>query len=196
MVKNNLNFKSKNMKRIIASSVILLTLSLASFGQAKFLSRAGHIWFYSKTPMETIEAHNNQVAAFIDVTKNTIAFEVLNKSFKFERALMEEHFNENYMESAKFPKATFKGQFTNIKDINFSKDGVYNAIIEGDMTIHGVTKHITEKGTVEVAKGKIITKAKFGIKPEDYKIEIPSVVKEKIANPLEVNVDITYDPMK
>ena len=173
-----------------------MTGSLVSFGQAKFLSRAGHIWFYSKTPMETIEAHNNQVASFIDISKNTIAFEVLNKSFKFERALMEEHFNENYMESEKFPKAQFKGQFSNIKDINFSKDGVYNTVIEGDLTIHGVTKHITQKGTIEIAKGKITAKAKFGIKPEDYNIVIPAVVKEKIANPLDVTVDITYDPMK
>jgi polyisoprenoid-binding protein YceI len=109
---------------------------------------------------------------------------------------MEEHFNENYMESAKFPKATFKGQIANLKDINFTKDGVYNATIEGDLTIHGVTKHITQKGTVEVAKGKIIAKAKFGVKPEDYNIIIPALVKEKIANPLDVSVDITYDPMK
>jgi len=184
------------MKKIVASSVLLLTMSFVSFGQTKYLSRAGHIWFYSKTPMETIEAHNTQVASFIDVSKNTVAFEVLNKSFKFERALMEEHFNENYMESDKFPKAQFKGQISNIKEINFSKDGVYNATIDGDLTIHGVTKHITQKGTIEVAKGKIIAKAKFGIKPEDYKIEIPAVVKEKIANPLDVTIDITYDPMK
>jgi len=180
------------MKKIIIASLLLLTISSVSFGQAKFLSRAGHIWFYSKT----IEAHNYQVASFLDVTKGTIAFEVLNKSFKFERALMEEHFNENYMESEKFPKATFKGQITNLKDINFSKDGVYNAIIEGDLTIHGVTKHITQKGTIEVTKGKIVAKSKFGIKPEDYKIEIPALVKDKIANPLDVTVDITYSPMK
>jgi polyisoprenoid-binding protein YceI len=173
-----------------------MTMSLAGFSQPKYLSRAGHIWFYSKTPMETIEAHNNQVACFLDASKGTIAFEVLNKSFKFERALMEEHFNENYMESAKFPKATFKGQITNLKDINFTKDGIYNAIIEGDLSIHGVTKHITQKGTIEVAKGKIIAKAKFGVKPEDYNIIIPALVKEKIANPLDVSIDITFDPMK
>ena len=184
------------MKRVIASSLFLVALSLAGFSQVKYLSRAGHIWFYSKTPVETVEAHNNQVASFLDVSKGTIAFEVLNKSFKFERALMEEHFNENYMESEKFPKATFKGQITNLKDINFGKNGTYDATIEGDLTIHGVTKHITEKGTLEVVQGKVIAKSKFGVKPEDYKIEIPSVVKEKIANPLDVSIDITYEPMK
>jgi len=183
------------MKKGIVSTFLLMTLSLVSFGQ-KYLSKTGHIWFYSKTPMETVEAHNNQVASFIDASKGTIAFEVLNKSFKFERALMEEHFNENYMESEKFPKAQFKGQITNLKDINFSKDGTYNANIEGDLTIHGVTKHIIQKGTIEISKGKVIAKSKFGVKPDDYNIQIPSLVKDKIANPLDVTIDITYDLMK
>ena len=182
------------MKKIIIASLLLLTISSVSFGQAKFLSRAGHIWFYSKTPVETIEAHNYQVASFLDVTKGTIAFEVLNKSFKFERALMEEHFNENYMESEKFPKATFKGQITNLKDINFSKDGVYDITLKGTLDMHGVKAAREIKGKLIIKNGAPVkATATFDVKLVDHKIKIPKAVVMNIAEVIAVDVDFALE---
>ena len=164
--------------------------------QEKYISKTGHIWFYSKTPFEIIEAHNNQVATVINTQKGTLAFDLLNKSFKFERALMEEHFNENYMESEKYPKSTFSGKFSDFDVSNFSKPGKYQVVVEGNLTIHGVSKQVKENGTLEIKNGKIHAKAKFNIKPSDYKIQIPSLVKDKFASSMETTIDITYEPVK
>ena len=183
------------MKKI---SIIILFIGLytAAFAQDRYISKNGHVWFYSKTPVEVIEAHNNQVASVISTKTGSIAFEMVNKSFKFERALMEEHFNENYMESGKFPKSTFSGKFSDFDVNNFTKDGSYKVTVDGDLTIHGVKKHIKQPGTIDVKGGKIYAKAKFSVKPEDYGIEIPGLVRDKIGKNMDVTVDITYSPNK
>jgi polyisoprenoid-binding protein YceI len=106
---------------------------------------------------------------------------------------MQEHFNENYMESDIFPKADFKGSITNIDKIDFKKDGSYPAIVSGDLTIHGVTKPVTTTGTIITAGTTITATAKFIISPGDYDIKIPSVVENKIAKEIEVNVDVIYN---
>jgi hypothetical protein len=181
----------KNASRFI---VILLAISGSTFAQ-KNITKNGRIRFYSETPMEKIEAINTQVNSALDVSTGDFVFKVLIKSFEFERALMQEHFNENYMESGKFPNATFSGKISNLKDINFGKDGSYNAIVEGNLMMHGVTKKVTEKGTIEIRGGKIITKATFNIKPQDYNITIPGVVVAKIAEYIQVNVDATLEKL-
>jgi polyisoprenoid-binding protein YceI len=170
----------------------LLLLSISTYAQDKFLAKTGHIWFFSSTPMENIEAHNNQVTSYVDAKTGEVAFQMLVKSFKFDRALMEEHFNENYMESVKFPKAEFKGKIVNLSDIKFDKPGVYKAVIEGDLTIHGTVKKVKHEGTFEVKGTQLLGKAKFQVVPQDYKIEIPSLVKDKFAESMDVNVDIVY----
>jgi polyisoprenoid-binding protein YceI len=144
--------------------------------------------------MENIEAVNNEVTSMLNPTSGEVVFAILVKSFRFERALMEEHFNENYMESDKLPKATFQGKITNLSSINFSKDGNYTAAIEGDLTIHGVKQHITSTGNLVVSNGKISATSSFQIKPSDYKINIPSLVAEKIASAIEVKVNCLYAP--
>jgi polyisoprenoid-binding protein YceI len=176
---------------------ILLLAMLAIFqlsqGQ-KLITKTGHIWFYSKTPLEEIEAHNRQVVSTFDPASGEIVFMMLVKSFEFKRALMQEHFNENYMESEKFPKASFKGKLTNPDKINFKKDGVYPAEVSGDMTIHNVTKPLSSKGTLEVKGGNVIAKAKFLTTAHDWDIEIPNVVEDKIAKQIEVTIEATYTP--
>ncbi len=107
---------------------------------------------------------------------------------------MEEHFNENYLESDKIPKSTFTGKIVNLSDIHFSKSGTYDATVEGDITIHGVTKKVIAKGTFEVAEGGINATSKFSVAPEDYKITIPSVVRNNIAKIVEVTVSMKYAP--
>src|SRR5689334_13278421 len=103
------------MKKNIGLSVLLmaaLAIAFASFKAEKkvFITRSGHVWFYASTPLENIEAHNHQVSSALNTANDSIAFSALNKGFEFERALMQEHFNENYMESDKYPKSTFKGK--------------------------------------------------------------------------------------
>jgi polyisoprenoid-binding protein YceI len=144
--------------------------------------------------MENIDGTNNEVTSMIDTGKGDVVFAILIKSFHFEKALMEEHFNENYMESTKFPKATFQGKFTDVSSINFTNDGTYNATVEGDLTIHGVKQHQTATGTITVSKGKISAVSTFIIKLADYKIERPSLVAEKISETIEIRVNCQYEP--
>jgi polyisoprenoid-binding protein YceI len=108
---------------------------------------------------------------------------------------MEEHFNENYMESDKIPKSSFKGKITNLSSVDFLKNGTYDVTVEGDLTIHDVTNKIITKGTLEVVTGGINANSKFKIVPEDYKINIPGVVRDKIDKNLEVTVTMKYTPM-
>jgi hypothetical protein len=172
----------------------LLNLVLALNAQ-KYMTKNGFIGFYSHTPMEDIKAENNQVVGALDITTGEMVFQALIKSFHFDRALMEEHFNENYMESDKIPKSMFKGKITNLSSVDFAKSGTYEVTVEGDLTIHDVTNKITTKGTIEVVTGGINANSKFNIVPEDYKITIPGVVREKINKNLEVTVSMKYAPM-
>ena len=181
------------MKRLIFS-VIILSL-VTSVNAQKLMTKNGFISFYGHTPVEDIKADNNQVASVLDTSTGDLVFQVLIKSFHFDRALMEEHFNENYMESDKFPKATFKGKITNLQAVNFAKNGTYDVNVEGDLTIRDATNKINAKGTIEVNAGGINANSKFLISPEDYKINIPGVVREKVAKDLETTVTIKYSPL-
>lgn len=181
------------MKRI--SILFILSFIFLASNAQKYMTKNGYIGFFSHTPMEDIKADNNQVAAILDVSTGELVFQALIKSFHFERALMEEHFNENYMESEKFPKSVFKGKITNLSEVNFSKNGTYDVTVEGDLTIRDVTKKVSTKGTMEVVSGGINANSKFNIVPEDYKINIPGVVREKIAKDLEVTVNIKFTPL-
>jgi len=181
------------MKRLILF-LFFLNIILAANAQ-KFMTKNGYIGFFSHTSMEDIKGDNNQVAGVIDVTTGEMAFQALIKSFHFDRALMEEHFNENYMESDKIPKSIFKGKITNLSSVNFSKNGTYDVTVEGDLTIHDVTNKISTKGTIEVITGGINASSKFNINPEDYKIIIPGVVRDKINKNLEVTVTMKYTPL-
>jgi hypothetical protein len=181
------------MKRILL--IVLLLTGIIAANAQKYMTKNGFIGFYSHTAMEDIKGDNNQVVGLLDVSTGEMVFQALIKSFHFDRALMEEHFNENYMESDKFPKSVFKGKITNLASIDFSKPGTYDAIVEGDLTIRDATNKITTKGTIEVTSGGINANAKFNIVPEDYKINIPGVVREKINKNLEVTVAMKYTPI-
>ena len=181
------------MKRMF---LLVLFLNIIIAGNAqKYLTKNGYIGFYSHTPLEEIKADNNQVVSALDTSTGEMVFQALIKSFHFDRALMEEHFNENYMESDKIPKSVFKGKVTNLSDVDFSKPGTYNVTVEGDLTIHDVTNKISSKGTIEVFEGGINANSKFNVVPEDYKITIPGVVRDKIDKTLEVTVTMKYTPV-
>jgi len=178
----------------IAATVFLILVVLMPVNAQRYLTKTGHIYFYSHTPLEDIKADNNQVASVIDLSTGELVFQVLIKSFKFEKALMEEHFNENYMESDKYPRSTFRGMITDPSYSVLSKQGKYDVTVEGDLNLHNVTKKITAKGTLEVGSGSIIANASFNIIPGDYNIEIPAVVRDNIAKTIEVTVSMNYAP--
>jgi polyisoprenoid-binding protein YceI len=177
---------------------MIILLSLGFFVMAsgqKYITKNGYIGFFSHTPLEDIKADNNQVASVLDTSTGEIVFQVLLKSFHFQKTLMQEHFNENYVESDKFPKSTFSGRITNLSAVNFSKNGVYDVTVEGDLMIHGVTRKVMAKGSIEILTGEIKADSKFIIVPEDYNIKIPAVVRNNIAKTIEITVTMKYSPL-
>lgn len=183
------------MKNLFLSAALMISLS--SFGQTKMFTKNGKVSFNASSPLEKIEAVNDKATSVVDATTGSLDFAVLMKAFIFERALMQEHFNENYVESDKYPKATFKGKIADLSAINLSKDGNYPVNVKGAMTLHGVTKDIETTGTMTVKGGSIsAAKSKFKILLSDYNISIPSVVKDKISNNVEIDVDVNYQPFK
>jgi hypothetical protein len=177
------------MKKLIIAS-LLVAVTAPAFAQ-KYMTRTGKISFNATSPKspEKIEAVNNEVATILDSKTGDFVFQAPIKSFKFERDLMQQHFNENYMESDKFPKAQFKGKIANMNEVNLTKDGTYKASVTGELTIHGVTKTVTVPGTVTVKGGNATASAKFTIHLADYKVEVPSVVSDKVAKDAVIVVD-------
>lgn len=167
----------------------------ATFGQGNFITKNGYIKFFSHTIIEDITAENHQAASIINSETGEFVINLIMTKFEFEKKLMQEHFNENYVESEKYPKASFKGYITDNDKVDYSKKGIYNVNVSGDMTIHGVTNKVSSEGTIEVTGSGLTAKTKFLLNPEDYKIKIPKVVRDKIANNLEIIADMKYERM-
>ena len=172
-------------------------INLTANAQDKFFTKNGKILFKcTKSPLEKIEATNKSSICVLDTKTGNMQFAVMMKGFEFERALMQEHFNENYIESSKYPKAEFKGQVINNNDIKYNADGSYTAKVKGTLTIHGETKDVETTGTMEVKNGKVSTNADFIIQLSDFKISIPSIVSDKISNTVNISVDCMLEPLK
>lgn len=167
-------------------------LSLNVFSQNKYLTKTGLINFEASVPsFEEVEAKNNSITAIINTENGEIAVLALINGFRFKNALMEEHFNENYAESDKYPKAIFEGHI-----VNFSKENIQgNFKITGNLTFHGVTKTIKEI-PIKINKDgdKIIINGSFKLLASDFKIDIPKIVRNKIAE--EVNVGFSFELLK
>ncbi|WP_245882940.1 YceI family protein [Hymenobacter chitinivorans] len=174
---------------------LLLVAAPASFGQSKFMTKTGRVTFFSTSIIEDIEAINNATAAVIDLNTSQLAFSVPIKDFTFKRTLMQEHFNENYMESGKFPRATFTGRFVGLDVSTLSTAGTHQVKAEGDLTLHGVTHHVTVPGTLEMKNGQLQAFALFSVAPADYGIEIPLLVRENIAKIVSIRVILIGDPV-
>lgn len=169
--------------------LIYCWLALASQAQL-IMTKSGTISFHSHTLLEDIDAVNDHVLAVIDANKKSIAFSLLMKQFVFPRKLMQEHFNENYVESDKFPKATFSGAYTEAADL--TKDGTYQLKVNGKLSIHGVTKDVSLPATLTVQGGTITGVSTFKLNPTDYNIEIPFLVREKIEKENTVKVKVEW----
>lgn len=176
--------------------ILCLLFTSAVVGQGKYFTKNGKISFFSKAPMENIEASNKTVTCVLDSKTGNVQFAVLMKGFQFRKARMQEDFNENYIESDKYPKSEFKGQIVNNSDISYDRDGSYNAKVKGMLTIHGETKDVETEGKILVKGGKVATATSFNILLSDYKIRIPRLVTEKVSNNIRINVNCSLEPLK
>ena len=186
----NLKLKLTSVSSLIVL-ILLIGVTQTVNAQKVFATKSGQIYFNATGALVKIAAVNNQVdSKFVDAT-GQIIFGVLIKGFKFENQLMEDHFNENYMESTQFPKADFKGYITNIKEINFSKDGTYPIQVDGRLSIHGVAQKTTTKGTLTLAQGKPTIEGEFNVKIKDYGIS-GMYIGDKIANLAVIKLNCKY----
>ncbi|MCU0384105.1 MAG: YceI family protein [Cyclobacteriaceae bacterium] len=174
------------MKNLIFSG--LFFISQFAIAQ-KYISETSTITFFSDASLEDIAATNKKAVSLYDVGTNAIAFSIPMKEFMFDKSLMQEHFNEKYVESEKFPKATFEGKVTGF---DVSKKGLQQVIASGKITIHGKTKPVEIPGTLEVVQDKLQLKTKFKVKLEDYEVTIPKLLWQKIAEEVEVSMDVLY----
>ncbi len=180
------------MKKITILVFVLLTVYINCTAQLYF-TKNGRISFFSSAMLEDIKADNNQVISVINTSTGEIQFSLLNNAFHFKKALMEEHFNADYIESAKYPKSTFKGTIANISSVNVNTDGTYKVTVSGNLNIHGVIKAITAPGTITVKSGAISAISTFKVKVKDYGISIPAAVKNNIAQDIEITISGNYE---
>ncbi|SEW06590.1 YceI-like domain-containing protein [Chitinophaga sp. YR573] len=178
------------MKRITTLFAGLF-LTLSCFAQDIYSCKNTTLSFFSATPMEDIDAITSKGVSAINVKTGAVYFKVAVNTFKFKKSLMEEHFNENYLESDKYPNAEFKGKITD--NIDLHKDGTYNVTVEGTLNMHGVDKLYREKATITVLGGKPAAETKFNVHLADHKIKIPTLVVKNIAETVEVTVKANYN---
>ena len=170
--------------------IIFLVLTVPLFGDDIYFTRSGTISFFSSTPIEDIKAINEQTTCVLDLETGDLSFRIPIRGFIFKNGLMQEHFNENYLESDTYPNASFTGSIEGWKDIILTEK-FQPVSLKGTMTIHGISKDITEPGNILMKDNKIIGSATFKITVADYKIEIPKILRDNIAKVVDVDVDIS-----
>jgi len=173
--------------------IAALFLSITSvYAQDIFTTSTAKVSFHSKTPVEDIDAISNTVASVLNTKTKQVYFKIQNTSFQFKAKLMQEHFNENYMESDKFPVSDFNGKI--LDDIDFTKTGTYKVTIVGILNIHGKKKEYKVTGTLLNSGSAIIFNSNFKIKLADHGVEIPTIVFTKIAEQLDIEITANYKP--
>ena len=184
------------IKKTLVLLVAFLVVTSISFAQDKFYTKTGKVNFYSKAPLEEINGKNKTATAVLDSKSGAIQFAVQMKGFEFEKQLMEQHFNENYVESEAFPRSEFRGFIDNNANINYSRTGTYTAKVKGKLTLHGVTQDVESAATIKINDGSIDASSAFNVLLSDFKISIPSLVKDKVSNSIKIVVDCNLQPLK
>lgn len=180
------------MKTKILTFLIGLYAVGQALAQGPIIDHNGKASFFSEAPMEDIEALNEKVLGAIDLEKGTLAVSMFIKGFHFDRSLMEEHFNENYLESDKYPKATFKGKISDFSSLDFTKNGSFEAEADGEIEIHGVTKPLKAIVKFDVVNSKLMAATTFDIKVAEFDIEVPKLVIKNIAEVVEVKASFNF----
>ncbi len=175
--------------------IIFAICTTTAIQAQKLYTKTGQIEFYSDNEIEPIEAVSNAVLAVMDTDSDRMQVKVLIRSFQFEKALMQEHFNENYMESETFPKAVFSGHLIDPESTFYGlKNGTFE--VEGELTMHGVKQPLRLAVNFDTLEdNKVQTKASFDVRLSDYKIKIPSVIKDIDSETIHVHVNLNFQPM-
>lgn len=180
----------KNLLSI--ASVLMLIGSHMGLAQNRWRLDDGKIEFKSEAPLELIKASTTSLLGILDLEKNAFAVVVPIHSFKgFNSGLQREHFNENYMESEKYPKGFFKGLITN-KDLDLTKDGKYLVETKGELNIHGVEQKRAIQCEITVEDGLITIESKFDVFLDDHKIKIPTIVSKKLSEVIHVSIEASF----
>ncbi len=174
----------------ISITILFVVASFLGMAQNRFFTKNASISFYSKTSVENIEAINKKALVVIDMAANKIEFYVLIKGFEFEKALMQEHFNEDYLESDKYPKAIFKGSFDEpVPNINITENKTIPLKVSGSLTLHGITKTINTVAVIQVKNNVISASSNFKILLSDYNIKVPGIVGNNISKEIVIKVN-------
>jgi hypothetical protein len=203
----NLNFFQKMIRwqkllpggrpiKIYIPVVIMLLVMITGYTQEEnlFFTDSGYIEFTSEAPLEFIQASSNELAGILNVNDLTFAFTVPMVSFQgFNSALQRTHFNENYIESEKFPNSTFKGKI--IEEIDFTSPGTYHIRAKGLLNVHGIDNDRIIRCTILVETGRISVESKFTVPLDEHKIKIPSIVQQKIAEVIDVGISFEMKPI-
>ncbi len=171
--------------------IILLPGTFFQVYAQRYVAENGLITFFSQALVENIKADNNKVTSLFSADNGTIAFSVPIKEFQFEKKLMQEHFNDKYMESDRFPRSTFAGKVTGY---SLSSSGLQSVRAKGKITIHGIVKEIDVPGTLEVKNRNLIIKTKFKVLNKDFGIVIPQILWKNVSEEIEITIDMTYKP--
>lgn len=185
----------KKFSSYIGVAIALLAFTFAAQAQDRYVSSKTHIKFFSTTPVEDIEAHNYASVSTIDPSTGEVVFSVPIQSFEFEKALMQQHFNnEHFLESNVYPKSKFKATIINLDQIDFTKDGEYRAEIQGELTIKDKTNPLKESGTITIQGQTLTVNAVFNLTLADYGITFDEseLVSTKIGKSVEVTVVAEY----
>ncbi len=181
----------------IVIRIVLLTLialnCIVNVSAQQYITKTGHAYFMSHTDAIDIDGNNHQVAAIANIETGEVVFIVLIKAFEFTLATADKHFNETYMESDEFPKATFKGKIPKMNTIDLSKDGEYPVTAEGMLTIHGQTQPVSKEGKLIVKNGTIGLESDFQVSISDYNIKVPRSVEHRVAKIVDVHIDMVLE---
>jgi len=164
------------MKIFLSLLVAGLFIVSNADAQKVFATRNGKIIFSSPSD-EDVKAVNNEVTSRI-ADNGQLTFSLLIKGFRFKYAEMQEHFNDQYLESNKFPRADFRGNIVNLKEVNFTKDGSYKVIVKGDLTMHGISKSITANGKIDIKAGKPVAGCEFDVSLKDFNVDAAKVTSK------------------
>jgi len=170
-----------------------ILLGIPAISQDIYSCRSAGFSFFSSAPLEDIEAKTDKGVSALNIKTKVIYFKVPVNTFQFRKKLMQEHFNENYLETEKFPYAEFKGKIA--EEVDLTKPGTYEVTVDGILTMHGVDKNYREKGSITVQNGKLLASAKFKVRVADHHIKIPSLVVKNVAETVDVTVTANYDPV-
>ncbi|MFY0673235.1 MAG: YceI family protein [Bacteroidia bacterium] len=181
--------------KLLLIAIFTVAMLTNAFAQ-KYITKTGKIDIFSETPAFTIEAENRTCASILNTETGDVVVSLLVRSFDFEEALVEEHFNENYIESHKFPKSTFKGKITNNDDIAYDKNGEYKFDITGDLNIHGVTKAVTQQGVITVNDGVITANIEFIVSLKAYEVKIEKAYTHAIKDEIALTCEFSFETKK